>query len=184
MVSVDRTMEPRSKAIDIRPEEPEDIPFIRQVHQRAFHPSPIEARLVDLLRQRFKLPESWVATAHGGVIGHVAFSPITLVPDHPAIGGLGLAPVGVLPEFQRQGIGGTLIVRGLEACKQRGCDVVVVLGDPRYYARFGFEDARRYQLDNEYHAEDEFMVLELRSGALRDVRGLVKYQPEFTEVGC
>ena len=184
MASLDRTMEPRSKAIDIRAEEPEDIPFIRRVHQRAFHPSPIEAELVDLLRQRHKMPQSWVAIAHGGVVGHVAFSAITLVPDHPAIGGLGLAPVGVLPEFQRQGIGEKLIVQGLAACKQSGCDVVVVLGDPRYYARFGFEDARRHQLENEYHAEEEFMVLELRPGALRDVRGLVKYQPEFTEVGA
>lgn len=170
--------------IEIRAEEPEDIPFIQQVHQQAFHPRLNEARLVELLRQASKMSQSWVAIAQGRVVGHVVFSPVTFVPDQPAIRGVGLAPIGVLPEFQRQGIGGKLIVHGLQACKHNGCDLVVVLGDPRYYTRFGFSGARRYQLENEYHADEEFMIIELRTGALHEVAALVKYQPEFKEAEC
>jgi putative acetyltransferase len=170
--------------IEIRAERPEDIPFIQQVHQQAFHPRLNEARLVELLRQANKISQSLVAIAQGQVVGHVMFSPITFVPDDPSIHGLGLAPMGVLPEFQRHGIGGKLIVQGLQACKQNGCDLVVVLGDPRYYARFGFLRARNYQLQNEYHVDEEFMVIELRVGALGGVGGLVKYQAEFTEAAC
>ena len=87
--------------IEIRAEKPEDIPFIQRVHQQAFQPRVNEARLVELLRQADKMPLSWVALAQGQVVGHVLFSPISFVPDQPAIHGLGLAPMAVLPEFQR-----------------------------------------------------------------------------------
>ena len=170
--------------IEIRTEKPDDIPFIRRVHQQAFQPRLNEARLVELLRQADKMSLSWVALARGRVVGHVLFSPISFVPDQPAIHGLGLAPIAVLPEFQKRGMGGKLIVQGLQACQQSGYDLVVVLGDPHYYSRFGFSRARNYQLENEYDADEEFMVIELRAGALGGVAGLVKYQPEFKEAEC
>ena len=56
--------------------------------------------------------------------------------------------------------------------------------DPRYYTRFGFSGARRHELENEYHADEEFMVTELRTGALGAAAGLVKYRPEFNEAEC
>jgi putative acetyltransferase len=170
--------------VEIRPETPEDIPHIRRVHQQAFHPSLGEARLVDLLREANKASYSLVALVDRQVVGHVLFSPIALVPDQEGIRGLGLAPVGVLPAFQRQGIGAGLIREGLQACQGMGYDLVVVLGDPRYYSRFGFSRAKDYQLDNEYGAGEAFMVLEMRTGILGAIRGLVKYQPEFREAGC
>jgi putative acetyltransferase len=103
-------------------------------------------------------------------------------PKHLLI--VGLAPMSVLPEFQNRGIGSTLVRDGLEACKRKGCQVVVVLGHTKYYPRFGFVTAKDHGLDNEYSAGDSFMVMELEKGVLREIRGLVKYAPEFREAEC
>lgn len=92
--------------------------------------------------------------------------------------------MSVLPEFQRQGIGSGLVREGLVACHRAGYHVVVVLGHVGYYPRFGFAKAQEYGLENEYGAEDAFMVLELRKGALLGIGGLVKFAPEFHEAGC
>lgn len=171
--------------IEIRPENPEDIPAIRDVHRQAFHPSPNEAHLVDLLRQAGKASISPVALSEGLVVGHVLFSPVTIAPAQLGTArGLGLAPVGVLPAFQRQRLGSKLIEQGLRDCQRGGYDWVVVLGDPRYYSRFGFTRAKAYQLENEYDAEEAFMVIELRAGVLDGIRGMVKYGPEFKQAEC
>lgn len=170
--------------IEIRAEKPEDIAAVRDIHQQAFQPSSNEARLVELLRQANKAPISLVALAEGRLIGHVLFSPVTFAPAQPAVHGLGLAPIGVLPEFQRKGIGSKLIAQGFQECKRSNYDLVVVLGDSHFYSRFGFSRAKDYQLENEYNADEEFRVLELQPGALQGIKGLVKYQPEFKEAGC
>jgi putative acetyltransferase len=118
------------------------------------------------------------------VVGHVLFSPITLTPAARGLQGVGLAPVGVLPQFQKQGIGSGLVRKGLEDCKQAGFDFVVVLGAPEYYSRFGFTRASSFGLQNEYGVDDEFMAIELKRGVLAAVNGLVKYSPLFNESGC
>ena len=170
--------------IKIRSEISDDIPLIRHVHQQAFQPRHNEARLVDLLREANKASFSLVALSNDQIVGHVLFSPVSFVPRQPMIRGLGLAPIAVLPEFQNQGIGGKLIVEGLQVCKHNGYDLSVVLGNPHYYSRFGFSRARDYQLDNEYGATDDFMAIEFRAGIFGRVKGLVKYQPEFKEADC
>ncbi|MCZ0900595.1 N-acetyltransferase, partial [Microcoleus sp. HI-ES] len=94
---------------------------------------------------------------------------------------LGLAPVAVLPNYQRQGIGTLLIREGLKECGRWGFQAVVVLGHPDFYPRFGFIPASRKSLGCEYDVPDEaFMVLELESGALQDSSGTVKYRSEFS----
>jgi len=119
--------------IKTRIEKPEDISAIQEIHLQAFHPSHNEAYLVDLLRQAGKDSISLVARSGAQVVGHVLFSPATIAPTPlGALRGLGLAPVGVLPGFQRQGIGSQLITQGLRDCQPEGYDWVVVLGDPRY----------------------------------------------------
>jgi putative acetyltransferase len=115
-------------------------------------------------------------------VGHVLFSPVVLEPAQPHFKAVGLAPVGVLPEYQKQGIGSRLIREGLEACRDAGYGAVVVLGDPAYYSRFGFSRARDHGLSNEYHTDEHFMVTALREGTLNGVSSTVKYQPEFQEV--
>lgn len=95
---------------------------------------------------------------------------------------LGLGPVAVLPEYQRHGIGTQLIRQGLEQCRQGGSQAVVVLGNPQFYARFGFIPAGERQLRCEYRVPARvFRVLELEPGAL--VGGLVRYRPEFGDCG-
>ena len=96
---------------------------------------------------------------------------------------MGLAPMAVLPERQRQGIGSALVREGLSAIERMGADAVVVLGHPAYYPRFGFKPAATYGLRSEYDVPDDvFMALELRPGVLEDIKGKVKYAPAFSSV--
>lgn len=169
--------------VEIRSEKPEDIALVRHVHQQAFHRAN-EARLVELLRAAGKARLSLVAEQDGQVVAHLLFSPVTLDPARPDLRFVGLAPVGVLPESQKQGIGSRLIREGLKACREAGYEAVVVLGDPAFYSRFGCSCASAYGLGNEYGADEDFMVVELRQGALAGITGTVKYQPEFGEANC
>lgn len=134
-----------------------------------------------LLHARGKTPISLVAEVQGAIVAHVLFSPVDLDPPAPRLQAVGLAPIGVLPRYQRRGIGSRLIRDGLRLCADAGYDVVVVLGDPGFYSGFGFVQAAANGLESEYAAGEHFMVTELKPGALRGVRGTVKYQPEFRE---
>lgn len=159
----------------IRAAQPGDRAGIRAVHVAAF-PGPDEARVVDLLIDRGRTQVSLVAEIAGTIAGHILFTPV----DTAGAAGTGLAPVAVLPAFQQRGIGSALINAGLAACRAAGIAYAVVLGDPRYYTRFGFEPAARFGLDSEYHAGDAFMALAL-TGAVP--RGLARYASEFAETG-
>jgi putative acetyltransferase len=164
--------------LTIRHELDEDVDAIRAVHTTAF-PSDVEARLVDVLRASGNAPVSLVAVRGDEIVGHVLFSPVSVEQNPTAARGAGLGPVGVRPEHQRQGIGVALIEQGIAACRDAGFGFLVVLGDPGYYHRFGFRRALDAGLVNEYGVDAEFMVLELRPGALCGLSGLVRYRPEF-----
>jgi putative acetyltransferase len=86
--------------------------------------------------------------------------------------------MAVLPEYQRQGIGTRLIPHGLNALRSRGERIVIVVGHPRYYPRFGFSAALTRSLESSFQPE-AFMALELRSGALDGVNGRVRYPRAF-----
>jgi putative acetyltransferase len=92
-----------------------------------------------------------------------------------------LPPVAVAPPHQRRGIGSRLIERGLHVCRSMGGPFVVVLGEPDYYARFGFERASLHGLSNEYGVDEPFMVLPMQEDTLPRGGGLVRYAPEFAE---
>jgi putative acetyltransferase len=166
----------------IRPEHPTDHAAIRHVYTLAFG-QPNEADLVDALRRHQALTLSLVAVQDHRIVGHIAFSPVSIASDTITHDALGLAPVGVLPTHQRQGIGSQLVKSGLQACRDIGCGVVVVLGHPHYYPRFGFTPATPYGIAWEHDAPEEvFMVKALQDGALAQTRGVVKYRPEFDAV--
>jgi len=167
--------------ITIRPEEPADVEVIHSIHKSAF-PTEAEARLVDRLREERKIALSLIAEVEKGVVGHVAFSPVSVDPQSPAKRGLGLGPVAVQPEWQRKGIGEQLIIRGIEDCRRDGYSYMVVLGEPEYYGRFGFRRASMFGLGNEYGVDDPFMALELNLGGLPKVPGVIKYVKVFSEV--
>jgi putative acetyltransferase len=96
---------------------------------------------------------------------------------------MGLAPLAVAPSHQGRGIGSALVRAGLEACARAGAGAVVVLGEPQYYARFGFGAAAPLGIRSEYEVpEDAFMVVELVPTYLRAVRGTVVYHPVFADV--
>lgn len=168
--------------ITIRAEQAEDIPAIRRVNELAFG-QPAEANLVDALRAASSTQISLVAVENERVVGHIFFSPVSIEAEDATSSAMGLAPMAVLPEYQRRGIGSQLVLEGLKECLRLGCNVVVVLGHPEYYPRFGFIPASRKGLRSEYEVPDEvFMVAELEPEALRGRHGLVKYRPEFSEV--
>jgi putative acetyltransferase len=166
----------------IRDEQPVDYAAIRHVHAHAFG-QPQEADLVDALRQAGALLLSLVAVQDQRLVGHIAFSPVTISSDTTTVEALGLGPLGVLPALQRTGIGAQLVTAGLAACRETAYGIVVVLGHPAYYPRFGFTPAQPYGIAWE-HGEptDAFMVYELRPGALAHTRGVVRYRPEFAAV--
>lgn len=133
---------------DLRAEKPEDIDAIRELTTAAFkdaaHSSGTEAAIVDALRAAGALTVSLVAVENDEIIGHVAFSPVTI--ESGAAAWYGLGPVSVRPDHQGKGIGKALIENGLAQLKELGANGCVVLGDPRYYARFDFvsDPALRY----------------------------------------
>jgi putative acetyltransferase len=141
----------------IRGEVRGDEPAIHEIHLRAF-PGPAEAKLVDDLRQSGDAGISLVAARDERIIGHILFSNLTA-----PMRALALAPVAVHRDFQRQGIGSTLIRAGLERARRDGWEAVFVLGDVRYYRRFGFsvEAARGYRCP---YAGEHFMMQPLGRG--------------------
>jgi putative acetyltransferase len=168
--------------IQIRPEQPEDVAAIRYVNEHAFN-RPAEADLVDKLRQHGKVTLSLVAVHESQIVGHILFTPVVIESTQRSTAAVGLAPMAVLPELQNRGIGALLVNAGLDECRRAGQRIVVVLGHPRYYPRFGFAPASRYGIRSEYDVPDEvFMAIELQPGALTGCAGTVKYQPEFNDV--
>ncbi|HEY3835105.1 MAG TPA: N-acetyltransferase [Bryobacteraceae bacterium] len=165
-----------NRTLTFRQETPEDAPGIWKVVQAAFERQG-EADLVDGLRRSGALLLSAVAVNDRGIAGHVAFSRITVGESHEA---LALAPVAVAPDWQRLGIGSLLIRWALGECRQMGHGVVVVLGAPIFYQRFGFLPAARFGIECPFPVTPEhFMVLELQPGAAGNCRGTVRYAPEF-----
>src|SRR5688572_15844519 len=132
-----------ARAVEIRSERPEDRVAIREIHVRAFGDADA-ANLVDLLRDRKKAPISLVGVAGDKVVGHIMFSPITISEAPEDFRGIALAPLAVQPDYQNRGIGSQLARAGVDACLQRGYDVVVVLGHKTYYPRFGFSRAKDF----------------------------------------
>jgi putative acetyltransferase len=126
----------------IRRETAADVEAITQVTIAAFRTLPIsnhtEQFIINALRAAGALTISLVATINERVVGHVAFSPVTI--SDGAIGWYGLGPVSVLPEYQKQGIGKSLINEGLSLLKQMGGQGCALVGDPNYYKRFGFKN--------------------------------------------
>jgi len=161
---------------NIRNEEPKDIEQVRSIVRSTF-PTKAESKLVDALRANGKAILSLVAVNDDTVLGHILFSPVTTTPPSDAKG-IGLAPVAIRPDVQLQGIGSKLIYQGLRLCKELGFDFCVVLGNPKYYHRFGFESASSFGTENEYGLDEEFILIRFSDC---NVRGLVRYAPEFAE---
>lgn len=168
----------------VRPEQPPMFEAIYAVHALAFERDN-EAMLVEKLRQTeaFNPRLSLVALRDGIVVGHALFYPVTIaMPDGNTAQAMGLGPIGVLPEHQNIGIGEALIWQGFEFCRKEKEYALVVLGNPKYYGRFGFRVSSEFGLKCMYDVpQDAFMACELKAGAWEGVTGIVKYHPAFDE---
>lgn len=165
--------------LTVRYEVPPDHEAVRRIHHLAFA-GPTDASLVDRLRGS-EGAISLVAEEAGVVVGHILFSAARITGARADVRVAALGPMAVSPSRQRCGIGSELVKRGLEACRRKGCEAIVVLGHPAYYPRFGFRPGSRFGLWCQFDAPDEaFMALELRPGALSG-GGEVQYAPEFSE---
>ena len=166
----------------VRPETAADLAAIHEINTLAFGRDS-EARLVDAIRASndFVPGLSLVAEQDGRVVGHILFSQIHIRSERTLIAALALAPMAVHPDLQNQGIGSRLVRDGLAACRRLGHRIVVVVGHPNYYPRFGFTSARALGLQSPY-PDPVFMAQELEPGALRAVSGTVEYPPSFHSV--
>ena len=163
--------------LTIRHETASDREAIARVLRAAFEGDD-EARLVDALRDAGHLLLSLVAEEDGEVIGHIAFSPMTVDSATDKYAAICLAPVAVVPHRQKRGLGGALVNAGLDELRATVDGGVFLLGHPSYYPRFGFRPAREF--DVHYQDDrDAFMALELRPGALVHVSGTGHFAPEF-----
>jgi putative acetyltransferase len=165
--------------LEIRPEEPADREAVHLVNARAFG-RPTEADLVDALRGRVDPSISLAAVQGRQLVGHVFFSPVRIEGEGSESRAMGLAPLAVLPERQKLGIGSRLVEAGLGACHALGEDVVFVLGHPGYYPRFGFRPAGERGLHyRDVSPDPSFMVVELAPDALAGRTGRVHYHETF-----
>ena len=160
----------------IREEQATDYVSIYQLTQIAFKPKAFsdgtEADVIDRLRTSEDLLISLVAQNDTDIVGHVAFSPVVI--GSLIAGWYGLGPVSVHPDYQRKGIGSSLIEEGLTMLKKRHADGCALIGDPKYYSRFGFV------ADGEVQYEDvpSKNVQWLSFGRLRPTGELV-FSPAF-----
>lgn len=170
--------------IHVRAATPGDRAAIRAIQEAAFG-RPDEASLVEDLQSEGAALLSLVAECEGRPAGHVLFSRMWIdapidkpIDASKSIDAVALAPVAVSPEWQRRGIGGELIRSGLDRLRGAGESIVLVLGDPEYYTRFGFSiEAARY-LASPFPPQ-HYMAMELATGALAGVAGRVRYARAF-----
>ncbi|MGH8893098.1 MAG: GNAT family N-acetyltransferase [Actinomycetes bacterium] len=171
----------------LRPEEPADVDAVRALHLAAFdrpelEGSPaVEARLVDALRDGGHLLPAMtlVAVDDDAVVGHVAASRAT-VDGAPVVA---LGPIGVLPAGQRRGTGSSLVTALLTVADRAGEPAVVLLGDPAFYGRFGFEDSRVHGVlapDPSWGVH--FQLRPLTAWRRRPLHGTAHYAPPFDDL--
>ncbi|UCF12895.1 MAG: N-acetyltransferase [Thermoplasmatales archaeon] len=164
----------------IRREKKGDFNSINDVNKQAFKQNN-ESELIKRIRasKNFIPDLSLVAEVNGKIIGHILFSNINIigVEDYES---LALAPMAVLPKFQKKGIGGRLNKEGLKKARELGYNSVIVVGHQDYYPRFGFERASKWKIKCPFEVPDKaFLAIELKDGALTEKLGIVEYPKEF-----
>jgi putative acetyltransferase len=162
-------------SVCIQAESREDQDGIRAVHLAAFS-TPLEADLVEALHAEGDAQISLVAKDEKGIVGHALLSRMNVEGDGRQYRALGLAPVAVLPDHQRQGIGSKLIDDALLEAQRFGTELVFVLGEPDYYRRFGFDAETAVPFASPY-AGPYFMAKSL--GAALPSAGTAEYAPAF-----
>jgi len=154
----------------------EDYPAIRAILRHAFRQDE-EANLVEQLRADGDVLVELVEASDIALTGHILYSPLKIERAGEMMEAAALAPVSVLPAFQRTGIGKTLIRAGNAKCAEMGLSAIIVLGHPDYYPQFGFSADLTESLEAPFSGP-AFMALELRPDALK-AGGRVRYAKAF-----
>jgi putative acetyltransferase len=166
----------------IRTESPGDFEEVYKLNYAAFGNREDEAQLVERIRKSEEfVPElSIVAEIDKEIVGHLLLSKALVESDEKSSTVIVLAPVAVKPGSQKQGIGSKLIEEGLSRCKDLGYKIILLIGHPSYYPRFGFKPARKHGLKlNQFNVPDEvFMVYEVED-ELQKIKGELKYPKAF-----
>ncbi|MGB0776423.1 MAG: GNAT family N-acetyltransferase [Flavobacteriaceae bacterium] len=174
--------------IEILKEQKEDYQAIEDLLIEAFKDDPYSDHLEHDLVKRLRASDDYisdlalVAKIDDEVVGFILLSPIEVVSENSdqRYKGLALAPVAVLPKFQKKGIGAELINRGHSYVEALGYQFVVLLGHPEYYPRFGYETCSKHGIHFHFQVPDHFcMVKELVPGSLAQVNGMVQYPEAF-----
>ena len=166
----------------VRHESEEDIADIRKLHEQAFEQS-LEADIVDALRKNCKDIISLVADNDGKIIGHVLFSPAEILGPHGVLKGVALAPMAVLPDMRRKGVGTRLVKHGLVQLMRAGCPFIIVIGRPDYYSHFGFGPASEFGIKCQWEniADEVFMILWIDKTKAQGISGFAQLREEFNE---
>jgi len=175
-----------TEKIIYRQETQNDFSEVFELNNKAFGQDN-EAKLVNALRKNLNvfIPElPIVATEKNKIIGHILLTKITIKDNNGNLNeSLGLAPMAVLPEFQKNGIGGQLIKYALDTAKKLGYQSVIVLGHEHYYPKFGFEPAEKWNIKAPFDVPSNvFMAIELVKDGLKNISGTVIYPKEFESV--
>lgn len=170
-------------SIIIRTETKHDYTQIYNINYAAFGNREDEAKLVERIREseNFVSQLSIVAEQHGEIIGHLLMSKAEIIEGENSHEVIVLAPVAVRPDCQKQGIGEQLITESLKRCRKLGYSIVLLIGHPSYYPKFGFKQARQLGLElTQFEVPDDvFMVCELEEGTLGKIKGELRYPSTF-----
>lgn len=170
--------------ITIRPETEKDYTCITRVNDLAFKRK-AEGKLIEELRKldNFDSRLSFVAEVDEEIVGHLLFTTVAIDNNDMDHKTLTLAPMSILPEFQKRSVGKLMIIYGLQIAKEAGYGSVVVLGHPSYYPKLGFKPASKWNIKSPFPTPDNaFMAIELFPGSLDNVSGKVIFPSAFDEV--
>ncbi len=172
--------------IEIRQEKPEDLNPVFKLLDTAFKNDKLsdhnEQFLVERLRKSNSfIPDlSLVAVVNDKIVGYILLTKVLIKNNQNQFESLALAPVAVLPEYQNRGIGSRLITKSHDIAKAQGFNSIVLLGHEKYYPKFGYVQASKFNITFPFEAPKEnCMVKELVVNALVGITGVVEYPVEF-----
>lgn len=174
------------RSLTIRQAAERDYPHIFALLDQAFQDDPNsdhnEAEIVQRLSESedFIAELSLAAVHNDQIIGYILLTPVRIHDQSKVHQVLALAPVAVLPSFQRKGVGAALIEKGHEMAKSLGYTFIVLIGHDSYYPRFGYKQAKTFEVSVPFHIPSKYiMARELVEGAGKYISGRVRYPPPF-----
>lgn len=174
--------------IRIRKEEPKEYSIVFRLIEKAFRTEEQSDHREQFLVERLRKSSSFidelslVALHNDKIVGHLLLTKIKINSVDQSFNSLALAPVSVLPEYQKMRIGSRLILAGHQKARELGFSSVVLLGHKDYYPRFGYQQCEKFGIQLPFDVPADYcMAIELTPDSLKGVRGIVEYDAAFSE---